>query len=89
MKLPLTFCSVLALAAAAPALERHGDLGRDLATAGPVAVTETWDRLRSDSAFHAVLWITEWPRSAVYPGFLTPLVALLALAAALLVRKRS
>lgn len=60
--------------AAAPALERHGDLGRDLATAGPVAVTETWDRLRSDSAFHAVLWVTEWPRSQVYPGFLAPLV---------------
>lgn len=60
--------------AAAPALERHGALGRDLATAGPVAVTETWDRLRSDSAFHAVLWVTEWPRSAVYPGFLAPLV---------------
>lgn len=60
--------------AAAPALERHGDLGRDLATAGPVAVTETWDRLRSDSAHHAVLWITEWPRSQVYPGFLAPLV---------------
>ncbi|MDC7802328.1 hypothetical protein PP359_00175 [Sphingomonas sp. BLCC-B65] len=60
--------------AAAPALERHGDLGRDLAAAGPVAVTETWDRLRSDSAHHAVLWITEWPRSQVYPGFLAPLV---------------
>ena len=60
--------------AAAPALERHGALGRDLATAGPVAVTETWDRLRSDSAFHAVLWITEWPRSQVFPGFLAPLV---------------
>lgn len=60
--------------AAAPALERHGDLGRDLAMAGPVAVTETWDRLHSDSAFHAVLWITEWPRSQVYPGFLAPLV---------------
>ncbi|MCT3000399.1 PrgI family protein [Propionibacterium freudenreichii] len=60
--------------AAAPALERHGDLGRDLATAGPVAVTETWDRLRSDSAHHEVLWITEWPRSQVYPGFLAPLV---------------
>ena len=44
------------------------------ATAGPVAVTETWDRLRSDSAFHAVLWISEWPRSQVYPGFLAPLV---------------
>jgi hypothetical protein len=60
--------------AAAPALERHGQLGRELATAGPVAVTETWDRLRSDSAFHAVLWISEWPRSQVYPGFLAPLV---------------
>jgi len=60
--------------AAAPALERHGDLGRDLATAGPVAVTETWDRLRSDSAHHAVLWISELPRSQVYPGFLAPLV---------------
>ena len=60
--------------AAAPAQERHGQLGRDLATAGPVAVTETWDWLRSDSAFHAVLWISEWPRSQVYPGFLAPLV---------------
>jgi hypothetical protein len=60
--------------AAAPALERHGTMGRDLATAGPVAVTETWDRLRSDSAHHAVLWVTEWPRSQVYPGFLAPLV---------------
>lgn len=60
--------------AAAPALERHGTMGRDLATAGPVAVSETWDRLRSDSAHHAVLWVTEWPRSQVYPGFLAPLV---------------
>lgn len=60
--------------AAGPALERHGALGRDLATAGPVAVTETWERLRSDSAFHAVLWLNEWPRSQVYPGFLAPLV---------------
>ncbi len=60
--------------ASGPSLERHGTLGRDLATAGPVAITETWDRLRSDSAFHAVLWISEWPRSQVYPGFLAPLV---------------
>ncbi|WP_431978193.1 SCO6880 family protein [Propionibacterium freudenreichii] len=55
-------------------LERHGALGRELATASPVAVTETGERLRSDSAFHAVLWINEWPRSLVYPGFLAPLV---------------
>lgn len=58
----------------ATALERHGDLGRDLATAGPVAVTETWSGLRSDSACHAVLWISEWPRSLVFPGFLAPVL---------------
>jgi hypothetical protein len=55
-------------------LERHPDIGRSLDTAGPVAVTESWDRLRTDSAFHAVLWISEWPRSQVFPGFLSPLV---------------
>lgn len=60
--------------AAASALERHSDLGRSLADAGPVAVTETWDRLRSDSAFHTVLWVSEWPRSLVYPGFLAPVL---------------
>lgn len=58
----------------APILERHPDLGRDLTEAGPVAVTETWGALRSDSAHHAVLWISEWPRSQVYPGFLAPLL---------------
>ena len=45
-----------------------------MATAGPVAVTETWTHLRTDSAYHAVLWISEWPRSLVYPGFLSPLL---------------
>jgi hypothetical protein len=60
--------------AVAGALERHGDLGRDLATAGPVAVTESWGSLRSDSAHHCVPWISEWPRSLVFPGFLAPLL---------------
>lgn len=60
--------------AVARALERHGDFGRDLATAGPVAVTESWGSLRSDSAHHCVLWISEWPRSLVFPGFLAPLL---------------
>lgn len=60
--------------AVASALERHGDLGRDLATAGPVAVAESWSTLRSDSAHHCVLWISEWPRSLVFPGFLAPLL---------------
>lgn len=60
--------------AVAGALERHGDVGRDLASAGPVAVTESWGSLRSDSAHHCVLWISEWPRSLVFPGFLAPLL---------------
>ncbi|OJV75939.1 MAG: hypothetical protein BGO37_06795 [Cellulomonas sp. 73-92] len=58
----------------APTLDRAEQAGRDLATAGPVAVEESWDRLRSDSAFHAVLWISQWPRSLVYPGFLAPIL---------------
>ena len=56
------------------ALDRAGGLGEDLATAGPVAVEEYWDRLRTDSGWHAVLWISEWPRSATYPGFLSPVL---------------
>jgi ABC-type nickel/cobalt efflux system permease component RcnA len=59
--------------AVAAALERHGSIGRELATAGPVAVTESWGGLRTDSAHHTVLWISEWPRALVYPGFLAPL----------------
>ena len=58
----------------AGALERHGELGRDLAAAGPVGVTEQWSSVRSDSAHHCVLWVSEWPRSLVYPGFLAPVL---------------
>lgn len=60
--------------AVAATLERHGKLGQELAAAGPVAVTETWGNLRTDSAWHAVLWVSEWPRSMVYPGFLAPVL---------------
>ncbi|WP_019482640.1 SCO6880 family protein [Arthrobacter sp. TB 23] len=60
--------------AIAATLQRHGELGQSLATAGPVAVNESWTRLRTDSAHHAVLWISEWPRSMVYPGFLSPVL---------------
>ena len=60
--------------AIAATLERHGELGQSLATAGPVAVNESWSKLRTDSAHHAVLWISEWPRSMVYPGFLAPVL---------------
>jgi hypothetical protein len=60
--------------ACAATLERHRDTGRDLATSGPLAVHETWNGLRTDSAYHAVLWISEWPRAQVFPGFLSPLL---------------
>ncbi|MCL2464720.1 MAG: type VII secretion protein EccE [Micrococcales bacterium] len=60
--------------AASGDLERNPQIGRELATAGPVAVRETWDGLRTDSACHAVLWISEWPRAQVFPGFLSPIL---------------
>jgi hypothetical protein len=47
---------------------------RKPATAGPLAIDEEWTRLRSDSGWHAALWVTEWPRLEVVPGFLWPLV---------------
>ena len=59
---------------ATPVLDHQPDVGRDLGTAGPVAVHETWTRLHTDTAWHAVMWISEWPRTQVYPGFLTPLL---------------
>ncbi|MGZ1489462.1 PrgI family protein [Brevibacterium sediminis] len=60
--------------AIAATLERHGEIGQSLATAGPVAVNETWGSLRTDTGYHAVLWISEWPRAMVYPGFLAPVL---------------
>jgi Putative type VII ESX secretion system translocon, EccE len=49
-------------------------LGRSLETAGPVAVEEHWNHLRHDSAYSAVLWISDWPRIDVPPSFLHGLV---------------
>jgi hypothetical protein len=49
-------------------------VGRDLATAGPVGIDEQWDHFTTDSAVTAVLWISEWPRSEVYPNFLHTLI---------------
>jgi len=57
-----------------PALERHPTLGRELAAAGPIAVTETWGNLRADGAHHCALWIAQWPQTQTYPGFLGPLL---------------
>jgi hypothetical protein len=59
--------------AAGPTLDRH-PIGRNVTTAGPVAVEEHWDHLRSDSGLHAVYWISEWPRSEVFPSFLSSIL---------------
>lgn len=62
------------LAAYDPHTARIRPVGARTQLPGPVGVDEHWDRLRTDSAHHAVLWISEWPRQQVYPGFLAPLV---------------
>ena len=52
--------------------------GRDqVAGTPPVAgmvLDEHWDRVRTDTAWHAVYWLREWPRAEVHPGFLQPLL---------------
>ena len=55
-------------------IDPRSDPAAHLAHAGPLAVAETWGHLRHDSAYSSVLWISEWPRIAVPPDFLHPLV---------------
>ncbi len=57
-----------------PAAAPQRSAGRDPATAGPTGVVEHWDHLVSDSGHHAVYWISEWPRSEVFPTFLSSLL---------------
>lgn len=59
---------------AGAALVDGAPLGRKLETAGPLGIDEEWGSLRSDSAHHRVLWISEWPQALVHPGFLAPLL---------------
>jgi hypothetical protein len=55
-------------------LDLASDRAASLNHAGPLAVSESWRRLRHDSGFSAVLWVSEWPRIAVPADFLHPLV---------------
>jgi hypothetical protein len=55
-------------------IDPASDPAANLSNAGPVAISESWHRLRHDSAWSSVLWISEWPRIAVPPDFLHPLV---------------
>lgn len=51
-----------------------GDSVSDGSLAGPVAVSESWSHVRTDSVFHQVLWISDWPRFDTHPAFLAPLL---------------
>lgn len=42
--------------------------------AGPMAVDESWHRVRSDTGVHAVYLVAQWPRVEVAADFLDPLV---------------
>ena len=57
------------LAAAAPELE-----GADPAVFGPTAADLRWSSYRTDSAIHRTYWVAQWPRLAVGPTFLSPLL---------------
>ncbi|WP_103502145.1 SCO6880 family protein [Streptomyces sp. SM14] len=59
--------------AASAALERWSPTGRPQAApaaAGPVVLVESADRIRTDTAHHAVYWVENWPRIEASPGFL-------------------
>jgi len=62
---------------ASSALDQWSAEGRAQATpaaAGPVMVVEESDRIRTDTAHHAVFWIENWPRTEVGFGFLHPVL---------------
>ena len=48
-----------------------GDASLDF---GPIAAEAAWDSYRTDSAVHRTYWIAQWPRLAVGPAFLAPLL---------------
>ena len=55
----------------------HGDavaVARSAARPWPMATDEGWAYQRTDGAWHATYWVSEWPRIDVGPDFLTPLL---------------
>ncbi|WP_310962473.1 SCO6880 family protein [Nocardioides terrisoli] len=44
--------------------------------AGPMAAEPGWDHYRTDSAMHAVYWISQWPSVPVEAAWVYPLIAL-------------
>jgi hypothetical protein len=40
----------------------------------PLGVEESWSCIRTDTTWHALYWIADWPRGGVGTGFLLPLM---------------
>ncbi len=40
----------------------------------PMGTAVQWESVRTDGAWHAVYWVSEWPRVDVHPDFLGPLL---------------
>ncbi|MBV8161375.1 MAG: hypothetical protein JO265_10675, partial [Acidimicrobiia bacterium] len=43
-------------------------------SSGPMGTETHWDCVRVDDGWHATFWVAEWPRVAVGPDFLAPLL---------------
>jgi hypothetical protein len=52
----------------------RGPSGLHPANAWPLAAATGWSSYRVGSAWHAVFWVREWPRTPVGPHFLAPLL---------------
>jgi hypothetical protein len=52
----------------------RGQSGVHPANAWPLAAATGWSSYRVGSAWHAVYWVREWPRTPVAPHFLAPLL---------------
>ena len=55
-------------------LDPRTDPAANLSKAGPLSMAEHWDRLRHDSGWSTVLWVSEWPRIDVASDFLHTIV---------------
>jgi len=63
------------LATTTPDPDRDGEgVGVDPVTAWPLATDASWGEYRTDSAWHATYWISQWPRIDVAASFLSPLL---------------
>ena len=48
--------------------------GADPSACGPTAADVAWSSYRTDGAVHRTYWVAQWPRLAVGPTFLSPLL---------------